>query len=377
MADHALAGLRVLITNFELWPPSGTVTYVRDLALELVRQGHCPIVYSSTYGEVAEELRAAGVIVTHRRTETGGPPDVIHGHHYAPTLKAIRDWPSVPAIHICHDYRWAEDKTPLHPHIYRHFGVSLVCVERLTAEGVEDERVELLPNFVDTHRFARRGDLPARPRRALVFSNFAHPGSYLPAVEAACAATGLELDVIGAGMGMTAAHPETMLAQYDIVFAKGKAAMEAMAVGAAVVLCDIGGVGPLVTAEAFDDLRPLNFGIQTMHHPVDAESLVREINRYDAQNAGLVCDLVRSRAGLAGAAERLTRAYRAAITEHKGDGSAVQMGPRQALAPHQSVALSMFWRWRSMPDPRRERLKRLPGLAVALRMSRRLFTPRG
>ena len=53
-------GLQVLITNIELWPPSGTVLYVRDLALELQRQGHTPVVFSSTAGSVAEELRAAG-----------------------------------------------------------------------------------------------------------------------------------------------------------------------------------------------------------------------------------------------------------------------------------------------------------------------------
>ena len=92
--------LRVLITNFELWPISGTVTYVRDLALELKRQGHVPIVYSSTAGDIAEELRGAGILVTRHAGGVGVRPDVIHGHAYAPTLKALRDWPSVPA-HCC------------------------------------------------------------------------------------------------------------------------------------------------------------------------------------------------------------------------------------------------------------------------------------
>ena len=51
------------------------------------------------------------------------------------------------------------------------------------------------------------------------------------------------------------AQPERVLGRYDIVFAKAKAAMEAMAVGAAVVLCDFGGVGPMVTWADFDRLR--------------------------------------------------------------------------------------------------------------------------
>src|ERR1700704_1829910 len=59
----ALVGLQVLITNIKLWPLSGTVLYVRDLALELQRQGHTPTVFSSTIGEVVDELRDSGITV--------------------------------------------------------------------------------------------------------------------------------------------------------------------------------------------------------------------------------------------------------------------------------------------------------------------------
>jgi hypothetical protein len=368
--------LRVLITNFELWPTSGTVSYVRDLALELKRQGHVPIIYCSTAGDIADELRGAGITVTHEAKSVGPRPDVIHGHAYAPTLKALRNWPSVPAIHILHDYRWAEDKTPLDQHIYRHFGVSRVCVERLIKDGAQPERVELMPNFVDTARFLPRGPLPARPRSALVFSNFAHSGTYLPAVEAACAASGLDLDVIGAGAGTGVAHPETLLGRYDVVFAKGKAAMEAMSVGAAVVLCDLGGVGPLVTADNFGDLRPLNFGIQTLRQPITSERLIEQIDKYDACDAERVRDMVRSQAALVRAVEMLVSAYQAAIAEHGAGQLAKPTRRADRFTALQSLSLGVFWRWRSMPEARREWLKRVPGMPIALRATRRVFTPR-
>jgi hypothetical protein len=368
--------LTVLITNFELWPPSGTVTYVRDLALELKRQGHVPIVFSSTAGEIADELRAAAITVTSHARNVGGRPDVIHGHHFAPTLKALREWPSVPAIHVLHDYRSVKDKTPLHPRIYRHLGVSRVCVERLIEDGAPVERVELLPNCVDTVRFAPRGSLPVRPRRALVFSNYAHSSTYLPAVESACAEAGLKLDIIGAGAGTGVAHPETLLNQYDIVFAVGKAAMEAMSVGAAVVLCDVGGAGPLVTADIFDELRPLNFGIKALRPPVTTERLTKEIYRYDARDAECVRDLVRTQAGLAGAVEALVGAYRAAIEEHAAIRTPVPTGPVDRFTVVQSLSLGLFWRWKSIPESRREPLKRVPGIPLALRATRRIFTPR-
>ena len=53
-------------------------------------------------------------------------------------------------------------------------------------------------------------------------------------------------------MARIAESPELLLPKYEIVFAKGKAAMEAMAVGTAVILCDFSGVGPMVSSTRFD-----------------------------------------------------------------------------------------------------------------------------
>ena len=253
-------GYHVLITNCILRGRSGTTLYVRDLALALQQLGHRPEVLTMTLGAVSDELRAAGIRVVTRVRDLEARPDVIHGHHHLPTLAALSYFPDVPALYICHDHTSAFDRTPLHPRILRYFGVSQVCVERLIREGVAPERAELITNFVDMERFRPRPALPERPRRALVFSNYAHSSTYLPIVEEACRRCGLELDVVGSGVGNAVAQPEHMLGGYDIVFAKAKAAMEAMAVGSAVVICDTSGVGPLVTAAAFDALRPLNNG---------------------------------------------------------------------------------------------------------------------
>src|SRR5207253_11139176 len=100
----------------------------------------------------------------------------------------------------------------------------------------------------DLARFARRRPLPPRPRRALIFSNRAHEYTFIPAVRSACRRRGLELDVGGAGVGRTVDNPETLLPNYDLVFAKARCALEAMAVGSAVILCDADGLGPLVTS---------------------------------------------------------------------------------------------------------------------------------
>ena len=370
-------GLRVLITNLELWPPSGTVLYVRDLALELQRQGHTPVVFSSTAGGVAEELRGAGIEVTDRLGRIRETPDIIHGHHHAPTLVALRHWPTIPAIFVCHDHTSPNDRAPIHPNIRRYFGVSRVCVRRLVHDGVPEGGADLRLNFVDLARFSPRAPLPKRPRRALVFSNYAHQGTHLPAIVEACRQAGLELDVAGVGVGRIVTEPERLLGQYDVVFAKAKAAMEAMAVGTAVVLCDFSGVGPMVTSSQFDELRPLNFGFETLRDPLQPEPLLREIARYDPEDAARVRDLIRSEAGLVGAVERLVAIYQEAIAEHRRtwSGSNARRPERRSIG--EPLFLRLYWHWTSMSPKHAEKLKTLPGIQVIKRGLRRLLRQTG
>lgn len=363
--------LRVLITNSELWPPSGTVLYTRDLALELLRTGHLPAVFSSTTGAVADELRAAGITVTARPDRLPWTPDIVHAHHHAPAVLGLRHWPTVPAIYVCHDHLSEDDRAPIEPQVVRYFGVSRVCVDRLLRDGAPAERTDLLLNFVDTVRFQPRGPLPARPRRALVFSNYAHAGSHLPAVTEACRRAGLELDVVGLRAGSLALRPEELLGNYDIVFAKARAAIEAMAVGAAVVLCDFSGVGPLVTSAQFDELRPVNFGFAALGEPLQPEPLVREIARYDPADAARVRDRIRSEASLATSVERLVGIYDRAIAEYRGVGAGPRTGRRWLV--REWAFMRLAWAWRSVSAERRARVKRLPGVERARRGVRRLL----
>jgi hypothetical protein len=308
-------GLNVLITNIFLNSRTGTELYVRDLALELKRQGHHPVVYTSILGSIADELQATDIPVSNSLRALKSRPDVIHGHHWKETLSAVLRYYGIPAIFICHDLFSQHDNPPLHPRIHRYFGISLASMERLREAGVPEEKIRLTLNFVDLKRFLPRPPLPQRPRKALVFSNYANERTHLSAVVEACHRAGLVLDVVGAGVGNCVSRPEDMLGHYDIVFARGKAAIEAMAVGTAVVLCDFTGLGPMVTSVEFDRLRLLNFGFQALREPFHPESILREICRYDAQDAVRVRDMLRSSAGLDQTVKELVDVYQEIIEE--------------------------------------------------------------
>jgi hypothetical protein len=312
-----MTGLRILITNLTLATRTGTELFVRDLATGLLDRGFTPIVYSAELGPLADELRAAAVAVVDDLGSLATAPDMIHGHHNLPTMRALLRFANVPAVFFCHDARSWHDSPPRSPRIRRYVAVDLACRDRLVLRhGIPEDRVRLLLNFVDLKRFTPRAPLPPRPARALVFSNNANERTHVGAVREACGRAGIALDVIGAGAGNICARPEEALGRYDLVFAKGRCALEAIAVGAAVVLCDAAGTGPMATTGQLDRLRHLNFGRRALSGPVHPDVIGQEIARYDAKDAAEVSCRIRATAGRDEAVDRILALYHEALAEH-------------------------------------------------------------
>ena len=311
--------LRILITNRVLANRTGSEIYVRDLAFALLRRGHRPVVYSPLLGGIAAEIRAATVPVVDDLSEIGGRIDVIHGHHGLETLAALLACPGVPAVSVCHSWIGWADAPVRFPRLLRYLAVDHACRDRLVFEhGIPDERTHVVLNAVDLDRFRPRGPLPARPARALVFSNSAGGRSpYLAAIRKVCAAEGIAVDVAGFKSGHSLERPENVLGQYDLVFAKGRAALESAVVGTSVVLCDVAGAGPMITTANFNQLRPLNFGMRTLSEPATREALAREIARYDPADAAAVSRRLREAAGHDALVDELLGLYDEVIAEHR------------------------------------------------------------
>jgi len=308
--------LRILITNNTLADRAGTELYVRDLAIGLAKRGHLPFAYSTKLGKVADELKAHGVTVLDDLEEFPGEPDIIHGHHHLDTMTALMKFTGVPAIYVCHGSEPWEEMPPVFPRIRRYIAVDDPCRERILNQSIAAERVRVILNFVDLDRFRPREFLPARPRRALIFSNrMSEPAQIVP-IRAACQQAGIQLDIAGQNAGNVAERSEHLLTRYDIVFAKARAALEAMAVGAAVITCDAAGVGPMVTMRNVQSLRPLNFGIRCLQNPITATVIARELAHYDPGDAAQVTRFIRNDAGCDRVFEQLVEIYETVIDEH-------------------------------------------------------------
>ena len=307
--------MKILITNARLESYQGTEVVVRDLAMELKRQGHEPLVYSPRLGPVAAEIKRCGIPVTDEMSSIGKTPDIIHGHHQQ-TLEALLHFPSVPAIYVCHGANGYDEAPFYFPRIQRYVAVDERCKQRIAdVPGIPPERIGVMWNAVDLARFQKRTRLPDRPRRALVFSNGASRSTHLLPVRKACRQMGIQVDVVGLRSGNPVTEPERLLPGYDIVFAKARCALEALAVGNAVVLCDFPGLGPMVSSRNFERLQPMNFGAGLLQRPVHPQLILSEIQRYDPNDAAQVCERVRKASGLVESVQRWIQLYAEVIKQ--------------------------------------------------------------
>ena len=299
--------LTVLLTNIWLVNRAGSETVIRDLAFGLLRRGHRVIVYAPALGGAADELVARGIVVIDDLRKLAETPDIIHAHHLIPCGEALYRFPQTPAIYTCHSFsHWAE--APAHfPQVAAYVAVDEACRDRLVqAEGIDPARVMVIPNAVDLTRIPQRPQpLAARPLRAVAFGKAAAAG----APRLACERLGIPFAAIGT-LDVPLANPESELVKADLVFASARCALESLCCGCAVIACDARGIAGLVTSENYQDLRAKNFGLRTLTESNTIEACIREIGRYDPQDASRVSARARHDAGLALQLDRFETLYR-------------------------------------------------------------------
>ncbi len=311
-----MSSLCVLITNLQIKGRSGTELYVYDLAISLQKMGHRPVIFTSKMGPLAESLLKRSIPVLDSLRDLQAEPDLIHGHHHLETMSAILRFPNAPGIFVCHDsYAW-HDRAPRFPRIYRYVAVDNACHDRLhITDGIPAAKITTIQNGVDLHQFRPRPRLPRTPRRALLISNYA-TAKEQAILAKACRSMGIELDAAGRHFGRSLQNPGAELVQYDIVFAKGRCAWEALAVGASVVVCDADFCGPMVTSDNLQRLAQCNFGRRSLSDPITVSRVTGELQKYDADDAEKVSSRIRERADMNVITEQLVTLYQEVITEH-------------------------------------------------------------
>ncbi len=320
--------MKILITNRTMSIRNGAETYVQDLAMELLAQGHRPMVYTAEVGATGRELIDLTIPVTDDLDTLGVRPDVIHGQHFMTAMTALAYFRDVPMVGVSHGWRpWTE--TPIrHPNVVRYVAVDEAVRDRLSLQhGIEDDRISIVHNSVDLERFQRTAAPGESLRRMLLFSNYVLKGSpYFLAAHQAAEELGVELDVVGTGTNSQTSAPEKILGDYDLVLAQGRSAIEAMAAGASVMIGSSRAFGPLVRPDNVERLRELNFGIRTQTLPVAASTITSQLAGYSAADASEVSSWIRDRVGVPDAVRQLITIYEEAI----GDFDPASVDPDEA-----------------------------------------------
>ncbi|WP_246591424.1 glycosyltransferase family 4 protein [Aminobacter anthyllidis] len=303
--------MRVLITNLFVKGYSGSENVVELLATGLRRAGHQPMVYAPLLGSQADKLRQHGISVVDRVSQLNEMPDVIHAQQTTPCLIAMARFPNVPVVYSCHSSYFTVDAVMPHPQIREVIAVDERCAAKCREVGVAPERLSIVLNAVDLDRFARRGQLPQTPRKALLLTK---NRGHLEKVRGACAKADLQLDELGPGTQNFNPAIETVLGDYDIVFATARMALEAAAVGCSVVVCDERGFAGRLTNANLPKWRLMNFGVGILTQPVTRDGLAQAIAQYDATDASAVTDELRLNVGLNDFIESHLDIYRRALS---------------------------------------------------------------
>jgi len=313
--------MRILLVQRELINRCGSELFTIEVSRELSARGHQVTIYSPRVGDITKMVYGHGVQVKTRLSDIPWEPEIIHGHHHLHTMAAMARFENTPAIYFCHGPKpWVEN-APLHPRIQSYHVNCPWMAVRIEAEfGIEKERIGVIPNFVNLARFSEVRKPPDQPRRALLFHGSGFSDAELRELDRSCLNAGLSLDKIGGAFGNPQPRPEVFLMAYDLVFAIGKCALEAMSCGCAVVTILPDLAGNLVDSGNFAQWAHSNFSPRyfSSGRQISTEWLVEELKHYDPNEILKVSAKVRREHDLDGAVTALEAAYEDAISSFVG-----------------------------------------------------------
>ena len=102
------------------------------------------------------------------------------------------------------------------------------------------------------------------------------------------------------------------------------------------VLSDAVGSGPMVTTQELERVRRQNFGIRALSEKLDAETLLQQIDRYDATDAAEVSRMVRESSDLGSLVDGAVNLYCEVIEQSRGQ-------TRQPMDENRAVADYLRW----------------------------------
>jgi hypothetical protein len=310
--------LKILLTNQSLAVRTGTEPLMRDLARAMQGRGHFVFGFSSDPCQRERLLERDLIAVATKLEHLPFRPDVIHAQHHLDALTALTALPDVPCLYHEHGGPW-QSTPPVHPRIHRYLAASQPLADGMRAAmGANATEVTPWLHPVDASRLQKVRKLPLTPARALFVNvHFPEFGKTVPILREAAARCGLTLDFAGREFGCGSEEAEEILPEYDVVFASGQVAAEALACGCAVVTYGAAGYGEMVSSENYEKLRQENFTPQATALPIPFDQLEGVLGAYQVSAGPQLAERIRMDAEFGQAVERLLEMYQDVILRHQ------------------------------------------------------------
>jgi len=310
--------MNILITNIIIDNNSGTEMYVIELAIELKKRGHSVEVFTLNIGKSADLLRSHDINIVNTLKSLKEKPDIIHAHHNIVTALAASYFRNTPIVFFVHDRTACHDYPFTHRNIIKYLAVDYDKKERyfLETKFSDENDVEVIFNWYNPARFKLKEIINDIPKKALIFSNYMRKDSAFDSINSACSQLNIKLDIVGKNSGKSIMKPENILADYDIVFAKAKAGIEALSTGASLIICDCNGLAGMVLSDNVERYRKYNFGMKLMTRYVTTDLIVEELNKYNSKDALLVSKYVRQNSSFISIVTQLEELYLNSIKEY-------------------------------------------------------------
>jgi hypothetical protein len=286
--------MRIVVGTRALVGPGGTETSVTTVAWELERLGHEVTVTAEMLGPLADDARRRGMRIEDPDDLPEGC-DAVLAHDATMAAVLAARYPDARLVFVAHS-EFFDPQLPVQiPDVV---DAVVACSDRLAARMralALEVPIVRLREPIATDRFASTAELPLRPRRALILSNYLH-GAQRNALFDAWGPSGIEFAQVGAASS-TMLDPRPAIEDADIVVAKARAALEAMCLGRAVYLYDQFGGDGWVTPDAYPALEADNFAGQATPRPRTASDLASDLADYRPEMGRVNHELVRTHHG--------------------------------------------------------------------------------
>lgn len=279
--------MRFVLANRHLLAAGGTEVHLVTVGEQLQRLGHGVVLYAPELGPFADYARRRGLEVHDNLRELPETCDVTFAQDSIVVYDLSRLYPDALSLfRVCGD-SYDFQLPPQVPGI-----VDLVVVlsdryERVARACAVEVPVLRLPVPIDADRLVPLGPIRERPATAVLLGNYTEREGL---VRSAWSNRGIEVRRVGADL--QSYDVASAVADADIVVAKSRAALDAMACGRAVYILDLFGGDGWVTPELYPALEADNFAGQATDRIFDEASLTDDLAGYRQEMGAVNRDLV-------------------------------------------------------------------------------------